>query len=72
MGTRVVQHWVLHDPHRGSWHRCRERLRTGEASDSTPLTHLTLSWVWVWSRVGDVLTLSQPLVYSSKVEMAHR
>ena len=32
------------------------------------LTHLTLSWVWLWSRVGHVLTLSQPLGYSSKVE----
>ena len=35
------------------------------------LTHLTLSWVWVWSRVGDELTLSQPLGYSSKVETTH-
>ena len=34
------------------------------------LIHLTLSWVWLWSRVGDVLTLSQPLGYSSKVETA--
>ena len=32
------------------------------------LTRLTLSWVWLWSRVGHVLTLSQPLGYSSKVE----
>ena len=36
------------------------------------LTHLTLSWVWGWASVGDVLTLSQPLGYSSKVETTHR
>ena len=36
------------------------------------LTRLTLSWVWVWASVGDVLTLSQPLGYSSKVETTHR
>ena len=36
------------------------------------LTRLTLSWVWLWSRVGHVLTLSQPLGYSSEVETAHR
>ena len=50
----------------------------GEAQDgrgsrlSTPLTRLTLSCVWLWSRMGDVLTLSQPLGYSSKKETAHR
>ena len=50
----------------------------GEAQDggggrlSTPLTRLTLSWVWVWCRVGDVLTLSQTLGYSSKKDIAHR
>ena len=50
----------------------------GEAQDggggrlSTPLTHLTLSRVWVWCRVGDVLTLSQTLGYSSKEDIAHR
>ena len=50
----------------------------GEAQDggggrlSSPLTHLTLSCVWLWSRVGDVLTLSQPLGYSFEEEMAHR
>ena len=36
------------------------------------LTRLTLSWVWLWSRVGHVLTLSQPLGYSYKVEITHR
>ena len=36
------------------------------------LIRLTLSWVWLWSRVRDVLTLSQPLGYSSKVETTHR
>ena len=41
----------------------------GEAQDggggrlSPPLTRLTLSWVWLWSQVRDVLTLSQPLGY---------
>ena len=35
-------------------------------------TRLTLSWVWLWCRVGHVLTLSQPLGYSSEVETAHR
>ena len=50
----------------------------GEAQDgrgsrlSPPLTRLTLSCVWLWSRMGDVLTLSQPLGYSSKKETAHR
>ena len=50
----------------------------GEAQDggggrlSAPLTRLTLSWVWVWCRVGDVLTLSQTLGYSSKKDIAHR
>ena len=39
---------------------------------STPLIYLTLSCVWLWCRMGDVLTLSQPLGYSSKEEMAHR
>ena len=39
---------------------------------SAPLTRLTLSWVQLWSRVGDVLTLSQPLGYSSEVETACR
>ena len=35
----------------------------GEAQDgggcrlSIPLTHLTLYWVWLWSEVGDVLTI---------------
>ena len=36
------------------------------------LTRLPLSWVWLWSRVGDVLTLSQPLGYLYKVETARR
>ena len=44
----------------------------GDGRLSAPLTHLTLSWVWLWSRVGDVLTLSQPLGYSSEVETACR
>ena len=39
---------------------------------STPLTCLTLSCVWLWSWVRDVLTLSQPLGYSYKVEITHR
>ena len=46
----------------------------GEAQDGVmadhSLTHLSLSHVWLWSKVGDVLTLSQPLGYSSEVEMA--
>ena len=37
-----------------------------------PLTRLTLSQVWLWSRFGDVLTLSKPLGYSSEVETARR
>ena len=36
------------------------------------LTHLTLSCVWLCSRVGDVLTLSQPLGYSSNTQVAHQ
>ena len=44
----------------------RGRLQTA------PLTHFTPSCVWLWSIVGYVLTLSQILGYSSKVEMAHR
>ena len=49
----------------------------GEAQDGgssrlfPPLTRLTLSWVWLWSRVRDILTLSQPLGYWSKVETKH-
>ncbi|XP_059740428.1 ATP-binding cassette sub-family C member 4 isoform X2 [Bos taurus] len=31
-----------------------------------------MSCVWLWYRMGDVLTLSQPLGYSSKEETAHR
>ena len=37
-----------------------------------PLACLTMSCFWLWSRVGDVLTLSQPLGYSSEVETKHR
>lgn len=71
MGTRAVQHWVsvTHTeapgtgagggPGRGRWQTV------------CSLTCLTLSCVWLWSRVEDVLTLSQPLGYSSKVETAH-
>ena len=44
----------------------------GRQQNVPSLTRLTLSCVWVWSRVGDILTLSQPLGYSSKEEMAHR
>ena len=44
----------------------------GRGQTVCSLTRLSLSCVWLWSRVGDVLTLSQPLDYSSKVEMAHR
>ena len=33
VGTRAVQNQVLHDPYRESWHRCRERPRTGETAD---------------------------------------
>ena len=50
----------------------------GEAQDegsgrlSPPLACLTMSCFWLWSRVGDVLTLSQPLGYSSEVETKHR
>ena len=44
----------------------------GDGRLSAPLTHLTVSCVWLWSKVGDVLTLSQPLDYSSKEEKAHR
>ena len=46
--------------------------RWGRWQTVRSLTRLTLSWVWVWSSVGDVLTLSQPLGYSSKVERTHR
>ena len=49
----------------------------GDAQDgggsrlSPRLTCLTLHCVWLCSRVGDVLTQSQPLAYSSEVETTH-
>ena len=39
---------------------------------TAPLTHFTPFCVWLWSSVGYVLTLSQTLCNSSKVEMGHR
>ena len=43
----------------------------GDGRLSTPLLVLPLSYLWLWSRVRDVLTLSQPLGYSSNEEIAH-
>ena len=50
----------------------REAHDAGGSRLSTPLIYLTLSCVWLWCRTGDVLTLSQPLGYSSKEETAHK
>ena len=44
----------------------------GEAADCPLPSLVSPSTVWPCSRVGDVLTLSQPLAYSSEVETAHR
>ena len=46
--------------------------RRGRQRTVPSLTRLTLSWVWLWCRVGHVLTLSQPLGYSSEVKTAYR
>ena len=62
--TRAVQNQMFCDLHRDSWCRCRDRPRMGETADC-PLSFLIshLSYVWLWSTVGDVLTQSQPLGY---------
>ena len=45
----------------------------GETADCLLLLLiLPLSYVWLWFSVGDVLTLSWLLGYSSKLETAHR
>ena len=66
-GIRLVQCWVLHDPHRGSWHRFRERRQTVYSPYSS---HPVLGLAVVQG--GDVLTLSQSLGYSSEVGRKHR
>ena len=51
----------------------RESPRMGEMADCLLiLLILPLSYVWLWFSVGDVLTLSWLLGYSSKLETAHR
>ena len=44
----------------------------GEDGKLLLLLILLLSYVWLWFSVGDVLTLSWLLGYSSKLETLHR
>ena len=61
------------DPCRDSWRRCRKNPRMKETADCRLLLLiLLLSHVWLLFSIGDVLTLSWLLGYSSKLETAHR
>lgn len=64
--TRAVQCRVLRD-RTGSGSGAGGRPKAGRAADCPLLFVFTLSWVWLWCRVGHVLALSQPLGYSSEV-----
>ena len=70
--TRVMQYQVLRDHTEAPGAGAGRVPGWGRWQTVHSLTRLTLSWVWLWSRVGDVLTLSQPLGYLSKVETARR